>query len=75
MYIKDLRFMYFFYSSAMYVQYIQSFFQSRLGTADYALQVNISLDNQLTDGGEVISNMRRSPFTRRKIPGSISVRG
>jgi hypothetical protein len=31
-----------FYSSAVYVQYIQSFFQSQLGTADYALLVNIS---------------------------------
>jgi hypothetical protein len=31
-----------FYSSAMYIQYVQSFFQSRLGKADYALLVIIS---------------------------------
>jgi hypothetical protein len=31
-----------FYSSAMYIQYIQSFFQSRLGTTDYAPLVTIS---------------------------------
>jgi hypothetical protein len=28
------------------------------------------LDNRLTDGGEVISLMRRPPFTPRKIPGT-----
>jgi hypothetical protein len=28
------------------------------------------LDNTLTDGGEVVSLMRRSPFTRRKISGT-----
>jgi hypothetical protein len=32
-----------FYSSAICIQYIQSFFQSRLGTADYALLFKISL--------------------------------
>jgi hypothetical protein len=31
-----------FYSLAMYIQYIQNFFWSRLGTADYALLVTIS---------------------------------
>jgi hypothetical protein len=31
-----------FYSSAMHLQYIQSFFQSRLATADYAVLVTIS---------------------------------
>jgi hypothetical protein len=28
------------------------------------------LDNRLTDGGEVVSLMRRPPFTPRKIPGT-----
>jgi hypothetical protein len=28
------------------------------------------LDNQLTDGGKVVSLMRRPPFTTRKIPGT-----
>jgi hypothetical protein len=28
------------------------------------------LDNRLTDGGEVVSPMRRRPFTPRKIPGT-----
>jgi hypothetical protein len=28
------------------------------------------LDNQLTDGGEVVSLTRRPPFTPRKIPGT-----
>jgi hypothetical protein len=28
------------------------------------------LDNRLTDGGEVVSLIRRSPFTPRKIPGT-----
>jgi hypothetical protein len=28
------------------------------------------LDNRLTDGGEVVSPMRRPPFTTRKIPGA-----
>jgi hypothetical protein len=31
-----------FYSSATYMQYIQSFIRSRLSTADYALQLIIS---------------------------------
>jgi hypothetical protein len=31
-----------FYSSAVYIQYIQSFVQSRLSTADYALLAIIS---------------------------------
>jgi hypothetical protein len=29
-----------------------------------------SLDSRLTDGGKVVSLSRRSPFTRRKIPGT-----
>jgi hypothetical protein len=33
------------------------------------------LDSRLTDGGEVVSLMRRLPFTPRKIPLLISVRG
>jgi hypothetical protein len=28
------------------------------------------LDNQLSDGGQVVSLMRQSPFTPRKIPGT-----
>jgi hypothetical protein len=31
--------------------------------------------NRLSDGGEVVSLMRRRPFTLRKIPVFISVRG
>jgi hypothetical protein len=29
-----------------------------------------SLDNRLTEGGEVVRHMRRPPFTPRKIPGT-----
>jgi hypothetical protein len=29
------------------------------------------LDNQLTDGGEVVSLMYQLPFTLRKIPGTL----
>jgi hypothetical protein len=28
------------------------------------------LDNRLTDGGEIVNLMRRSPFTPTKIPGT-----
>jgi hypothetical protein len=28
------------------------------------------LDNQLTDGGQIVSLMHRPPFTPRKIPGT-----
>jgi hypothetical protein len=31
---------------------------------------HISLDNQLTDGGEIVSLTRRPPFNARKIPGT-----
>jgi hypothetical protein len=31
---------------------------------------HIFLDNRFTDGGEVVSLMRRPPFTPRKIPGT-----
>jgi hypothetical protein len=33
------------------------------------------LDNGLTDGGEVVSLMCQPPFTTKKIPGTISVKG
>jgi hypothetical protein len=33
------------------------------------------LDNRLTDGGEVVSLKHRPPFTPRKVPGTLSVRG
>jgi hypothetical protein len=36
------------------------------------LRLRHFLDNRLTDGGEVVSLMRRPPFTARKIPGTDS---
>jgi hypothetical protein len=35
----------------------------------------VSLDSQLTDGGEVVSLTRQAPFTHMKILVLISVRG
>jgi hypothetical protein len=43
-----------FYSSAMYTQYVQSFFQSQLGTAEYALVVNKSVWGEHLDQWEIM---------------------
>jgi hypothetical protein len=47
----------------------------RIPTASSIISIKISrlphfLDNMLTDGGEVVTLMYRSPFTPRKVPGT-----
>jgi hypothetical protein len=35
------------------------------------IYTRVYIDNQLTDGGDVVSLTRRLPFTPRKIPGTL----